>query len=194
MGSDVWIADAADGGAMVHSQDGGLTWRAEYLPNDDSPLIVHAFSPLAVWASGSILPGNNPSFYRTVDRGDHWDFVKQVGANDHLDDICATSPDDVWGAANGNESSGFIWRVHVEPDGTPVATNVTPPELGGFNSEGITCLDTRVAWVAAQNERHYPGKPLGIILHTTNGGESWVQQSAPTDIEYWKISFVGARR
>ena len=198
MGSNVWIADASNTGAVVHTQDGGLTWRAESLRRDDglndSPLTVHAFNPLAVWVSGSLLPHQNPSFYRTADGGDHWDFVKQVGANDHLDDICAASPDDVWGAVNGNASTGIIWRVHVEPDGTPDAKNVTPPELGGFAAEGVTCLDTRVAWVAAQNERHFPGKPLGIILHTTDGGESWVQQSAPPDIEYWKISFVGARR
>ncbi len=32
-----------------------------------------------------------------------------------------------------------------------------------------------------------------IILHTVDG-EHWVQQSAPTHVYYWKVSFVGARR
>jgi len=198
MGSDVWIADAAEGGAVVHTNDGGQHWWAEYLPCEDSPLTVHAFSPQDVWASGSILPEKNPSFYRSEGGNGSWEFIKRVGANDHLDDICAASPDDVWGALNGEESRGRIWKVHVEDDGTPgglaIAKEVTPPELEGLNAEGVTCLDKSVAWVAAQNERHFPGLPLGVIVHTTDGGETWTQQSAPTDIEYWKISFVGARR
>ncbi len=200
MGSDVWIADAAvAGGAVVHSWDGGGTWRAEYLPMDtqipvrDAPLIVHAFSPMAVWVSGSDI-NQNPRFYRTVDGGNEWVMVKEIGALDHLDDVCAAGPDDVRGALNGNESHGRVWYVHVEPDGTPDAREVSPSELGGYSVEGVTCLDTRVAWVAAQKVRVEPGQPLGIILHTIDGGETWVQQSAPTDIEFWKISFAGARR
>ena len=206
MGRNVWIADAATGGAVVHSQDGGVTWRgwwgqvrpawrAEYLPDGDSPLTVHAFSPLAVWASGASLPNDNPSFYRTVDAGVQWEHVIQVGANDHLDDICAASPNDVWGALNGNETDGRIWHVHVERDGPPDAKDVTPPELGGYTAEGVTCIDTRVAWVVGQQEGHIDtNKPLGVILHTTDGGETWMQQSAPDDVFYWKVSFAGARR
>ena len=202
IGNNVWIADCAGPdpiGAVVHTQDGGLTWRAEHLPwggeyEYDSPLTVHAFSPEAVWASGSLIPQPNPVFYRTVDGGVQWERVINVGANDHLDDICAASPNDVWGALNGGEGQGRVWRVHVEPDGTPDAQIFSPPEISGYNAEGITCLDTRVAWVVADAERPVQGKPLGVILHTTDGGETWVQQAAPTDVHYWKISFAGARR
>jgi photosystem II stability/assembly factor-like uncharacterized protein len=205
MGRNIWIADASTEGAVVHSQDGGLTWRrwwdqvrpawrAEYLPYGDSPLTVHAFSPLAVWASGSSLPNDNPSFYRTVDAGVQWEHVIKVGANDHFDDICAASPDDVWGALNGSESAGRVWRVHVEPDGLVDAKEVTA--LGNYAAEGVTCLDTRVAWVVGQRQAvDHNTKPFGIILYTTDGGETWVQpQSAPDDVFYWKVSFVGARR
>jgi photosystem II stability/assembly factor-like uncharacterized protein len=192
LGTNVWIADAATGGAVVHTQAGGLTWRAEYLPND-SPLTVHAFSPLAVWGSGSDI-NRNPSFYRTVDGGDQWVKFKELGALDHLDDVCAASPDDAWGVQNGDGVSGDIWRVHVAGDGTLEAKNVSPTELAGYTPGGVTCLDTRVAWVVAQKGvPPDPTKPLGIILHTVDG-EHWVQQSAPTQVRYWKVSFVGARR
>lgn len=210
MGRNVWIADAATGGAVVHSHDGGHTWRgrrwdqvrpvrpawrAEYLPNSDSPLTVHAFSPLAVWASGASLPNDNPSFYRTVDAGVQWEHVIQVGANDHLDDICAASPNDVWGALNGDGIDGRVWRVHVERDGLVDAKDVTPPAQDGYVASGVTCLDTRVAWVVGSQQAEVDkNKPLGIILHTTDGGETWAQQSAPDDVFYWKISFAGARR
>ncbi len=206
MGRNVWIADAATGGAVVHSEDGGLTWRkwwdqvnpewrAEYLPDNDSPLTVHAFSPLVIWASGANID-KNPTFYRTVDTGDRWELVINVGHLDHFDDICAASPDDVWGEQNGDGGTGSIWRVHVEPDGLTDAKNITPPALYGYTTGGVSCLDTRVAWIVGQQMAEVnKNKPRGIILHTIDGGETWVQpQSVPDDVFYWKISFAGARR
>jgi photosystem II stability/assembly factor-like uncharacterized protein len=193
LGTNVWIADAATGGAVVHTQDGGLTWRAEYLPNGDSPLTVHAFSPLAAWGSGSDLT-QNATFYRTVNGGDLWAKVILISNRDHLDDVCAASPDDAWGVTNGHSVSGKIWRVHVSADGVPEAKNVSPPELIGYTPGGITCMDKSVAWVVAQKGgAPDPTKPRGIILHTVDG-ENWVQQPAPAQIRYWKVSFVGARR
>jgi photosystem II stability/assembly factor-like uncharacterized protein len=202
IGNNVWIADCEGPdpmGAVVHTQDGGNAWRAEPLRfgdhNDkrDSALTVHAFSPEAVWASGSLLyAAPNPAFYRTLDGGLQWNLVISVGASNHLDDICAAGPDDVWGVMN-TSGQGVIWRVHVAPDGKPAATNVSPKGLAHV-TEGISCLDTRVAWVAALQEAPDPTKPLGIILHTTDGGKTWVQQAAPTHVGYWKISFAGARR
>jgi photosystem II stability/assembly factor-like uncharacterized protein len=199
-GDNVWIADCSGAdsepiGAVVHTHDGGLTWRAEHLPwgeKYNSALTVHAFSPEAVWASGSLLPAPGAAFYRTLDGGVQWKHVITVAPFNHLDDICAAGPDDVWGVMN-TSGAGVIWRVHVAPDGTPAKTEVTPEGLAHI-TEGITCLDTRVAWVAAEQEAPDPHKPLGIILHTTDGGKTWVQQDAPTHIGYWKISFAGARR
>ena len=205
IGTNVWIADSDKAGAVVHSQDAGRTWhrrenqfppewRAEYLPDGDSPLTVHAFSPSAVWASGANID-KNPTFYRTVDTGVQWEKVITVGGGDHLDDICAASPDDVWGEQNGDGGSGSIWRVHVERDGTPDAKNVTPPALHGYTTGGVSCLDTRVAWIVGKQQAKVDtNKPLGIILHTTDGGGTWMQQSAPNLVFYWKISFAGARR
>lgn len=193
-GANVWIADAADGGAVVHTQDGGLTWRTESLPNGDSPLTVSAVSPLAVWGSGSDL-NQNPTFYRTVNGGDQWVKIVTTGAFDHLDDVCAGSPDDAWGVTNGNGVNGHIWRVHVSANGTPEAKNVSPPELASYTPGGITCRDANVVWAVAQKGATAdPTKPLGIILQTVDGGAHWVQQAAPTQVRYWKVSFVGFRR
>jgi photosystem II stability/assembly factor-like uncharacterized protein len=195
MGTDVWVADAWGNidpkGAVIHTHDGGLTWRTEHLP-EDGALTVHAFSPMAAWASGTAAT----AFYRTVNGGEEWVKVSEVGLHDHLDDICAASADDVWGVQNGDAGARpRIWRVRVGADGTPDAKNVAPPELATYQPGGVTCLDTRVAWVVAQEGPYTEEtKPDGIILHTTDGGETWVQQPAPTDIRYWKVSLVGARR
>ncbi len=191
--NDVWIADASPTGALVHSTDGGITWRREELWNDgtrEAPLVVHAFWPRFVWASGTA----SATFYQTRDGGNTWTKVVSVGGLDHLDDLCAASTRDVWGVQNGDGVSGFIWRVYVAPDGTPTATNVTPAALNGYTPGGVTCVDARTAWVvAARGVRTAPIQPQGIIMHTVDG-TNWVQQNAPADISYWKLSFVGARR
>ena len=193
IGAHVWVADAAVGGALVHSPDGGSTWQAIPLP-DDSPLTVHAFTPQAIWTTGSDIDVN-PSFYRTLDGGEEWIRVDHLGALDHLDDVCAAGPDDAWGVQNGDGVSGNIWRGHVAEDGTPDATKVSPPELGGYTPGGVTCLDANVAWVVARKGVvPAPGKPLGLTLFTVDGGEHWVVGTGPTNIRYWKVSFAGARR
>ncbi len=192
MGPNVWVADASAGGALVYSPDAGQTWQAIGLPGD-SPLTVHAFSPQGVWASGSDID-LNPTFYRTVDGGLSWVKISQLGALDHLDDVCAASPNDAWGVQNGDGLSGRIWLAHVAADGTADAQGFAPPELAGYTPGGVTCTDASVAWVVAQKGvSTAPDKPLGIILHTVDG-EHWVQQSAPTNIRYWKVTFAGARR
>lgn len=194
LGTNVWIADAAAGSAVVHTQDGGVTWRTEYLPNGDSPLTVHAASPLGVWGSGSDL-NQNPTFYRTMNGGNEWVKVVTTGALDHLDDVSAASPNTAWGVTNGNGVNGNIWRVHLSINGTPGAKNVSPPELRSYTPGGITCWDTNVAWAVAQKGATAdPAKPLGIILYTVDGGEHWMQQAAPAEVRYWKVSFAGARR
>jgi hypothetical protein len=60
--------------------------------------------------------------------------------------------------------------------------------------DGVTCLDERTAWGVGWKPERAPVLPLGVIVSTTDGGEHWVQGSAPSDIESWKVSFAGARR
>jgi hypothetical protein len=47
--------------------------------------------------------------------------------------------------------------------------------------------------VAARGVSTAPPAPLGVIVHTVDGA-NWTQQNAPADINYWKISLVGALR
>jgi photosystem II stability/assembly factor-like uncharacterized protein len=195
IGANVWIADAARsgaGGAVVHTADGGATWRRELLANEgapDSALTVHAYSPATVWGSGT----RSATFYRTLNGGDRWDKAANVGGSDHLDDVCAADPDDAWGVMNGGGVDGRIWRVHIAVDGTPESHDITPAGFGGYMPGGVTCLDDRIAWAVAQQGLLDPAKPRGLIFRTTDG-QNWVQAAAPTDIAYWKISMVGARR
>ena len=179
--------------AVVHSPDGGSTWQAIPLP-DDSPLTVHAFTPQAIWASGSDIDVN-PSFYRTLDGGEEWIPVDHLGAL-IIWTMCAPPAPMTPGACRmAMASAATSGGGHVAEDGTPEATKVSPPELGGYTPGGVTCLDANVAWVVARKGVvPAPGKPLGLTLFTVDGGEHWVVGTGPTNIRYWKVSFAGARR
>jgi photosystem II stability/assembly factor-like uncharacterized protein len=197
LGADVWIANpnAGHGGnsKMIHSQDNGLTWRLEDLPGvqpGHGPMTVNAVSPLVAWTALN----QSGNVYRTLDGGANWLLVTTIvaGAND-ADDLCAAGPEAAWVVLTPGTGDGMLWRVHVAADGS-VDQREFQPASKAFTYEGITCLDERTVWAVGGNPLHEPGLPLGVIVITTDGGEHWVQGSAPADIEFWKVSFVGARR
>jgi photosystem II stability/assembly factor-like uncharacterized protein len=193
---DVWIAapDPPGGNPFtIHSQDNGLTWRREPLPAvpaGHGPMSVNAVSPLVTWTALN----QSGNVYRTLDGGANWRLVTTiaVGSND-ADDLCAGGPDSAWVILTPGTGAGMLWRVHVAADGS-VDTREFQPASTAFTYEGITCLDERTVWAVGGNPLHVAGLPLGVILSTVDGGEHWVQGAAPADIEYWKVSFVGARR
>lgn len=194
IGQRVWIADSDDHGAVVFSHDAGLSWQVAHLDNNgqpDTPLTVHAASWQVVWASGT----ESLTFYRSLDGGTTWAKVISVGGFDHLDDICASSAEYVWGVTNGGGVDGRIKHVFAPAaGGDPQAFDVTPEALRGYMPGGVTCLDQRVAWVVGQQGPvPDPAKPDGVILYTTDG-QTWTKATAPGDIHFWKISMSGALR
>ena len=195
--ADVWIAspNQEHGGNsnMIHTQDNGLTWRQEPLPNvpaDHGPMTVNAVSPLVAWTALN----RSGNVYRTLDGGANWLLVTTIaaGTND-ADDLCAAGPEAAWVVLTPGTGDGMLWRVRVAADGS-VDSRKFQPASTAFTYEGITCLDERTVWAVGGNPLHTAGLPLGVIVVTVDGGDHWVQGSAPADIEFWKVSFVGARR
>jgi photosystem II stability/assembly factor-like uncharacterized protein len=196
-GADVWIAAPNEGHggntSMIHTQDNGLTWRQEPLPAipaGHGPMTVNAASPLVSWTALN----QSGNIYRTLDGGAGWQLVTSiaVGPND-ADDLCAAGLEAAWVVLTPGTGAGMLWRVHVAADGSVERREFLPASTA-FSYEGITCVDERAVWAVGMNSRHVQGLPLGVIVLTQDGGETWVQGSAPADIEYWKVSFVGARR
>ena len=193
IGQQVWIADSDSHGAIVYSEDAGSTWQAAHLDNEgqpDTPLTVHAASPQIVWASGT----ESLTFYRSLDGGADWSKVISVGGFDHLDDICGSSAEHVWGVTNGGGVDGRIKRVVAPVGSDPQAFDVTPEVLRGYMPGGVTCLAQRTAWVVGQQGPNPdPTIPDGVILYTTDG-QTWTKAAAPADVHFWKVSMSGARR
>ncbi|GEM_PF-601505 len=192
---EVWIADTTKSGDeryVIHTTDNGETWRQEPLPEvmpDAQTFIVSAYSTQAVWSV--VRPYTD--IYRTVDGGNQWLKVAQnVGGANDFDDICAASEETVWVVLN-EMLTGNIFKVQVAEDGSVDVQSFRPSSFYSF--EGITCMDDRIAWVAGlQFIDRFPDLPLGVIMYTIDGGEHWYSGTGPSNIKYWKVSFVGAGR
>lgn len=195
IGQNIWIVDHLGGAnGIIHTKDGGLTWRQETLPDvnpGSGPLVISAFSPSVVWSAVNL----ETDLFRTLDGGNSWRKEAEglSGMND-FDDICAGSPDWVWAVLNqGGFLPGTIFRVGVAGP-APVVQKFDPAFLN-YQYEGVTCFDENKAWVVGYASMHaIPELPQGLIMHTDDG-HNWENQTMPANnIRLWKVSFVGARR
>jgi len=197
LGLDIWIVDVKGGETgVIHSPDGGLTWRQEQLSGMDSlstgPIVVSAFSSLVTWAAM-----NQDGFlWWTENGGASW-----TKSNDNLvagadyDDICASSANVVWIAFNGNAiGGGFTARVTITDGNFETIQTNHPP----YMMEGVSPMTDNKAWaVGFKMPAVEPDLPLGAIYFTKDGGATWQSQTLPSDaldVSFWKVSFVGARR
>jgi photosystem II stability/assembly factor-like uncharacterized protein len=192
--ANIWIADVGGGNwGMIHSLYNGEFWRQEYLPYTASTStgvhMVSAYSPRVVWAAANL----NPTLFRTEDGGENWSEVATAGGPNDLDDMCAAGPDTLWAVENQN-TAGTIYHVLVLDGGNAFVAGFDP--VNGYLYEGMTCADDQTVLVVGfAGPTTDPSLPRGLIVSTTDAGQSWRQHSGPLDnVSLWKASFVGARR
>jgi photosystem II stability/assembly factor-like uncharacterized protein len=192
LGNDIWIADFGNGeNGMIHSPDGGLTWRQEYLPGVDDrhgPMTASIVNTQVAWTSVNM----QGELYRTLDGGLTWkiDVPGLSGPND-IDDVCAVSANEAWAVQN-TSGCGYVFFVKI------VGNDVIKSEwcFTDYVYEGVSAFDEQRAWIGGYRGMSSPVElPKGSILHTSDGGKTWVSQILPVnDVDIWKVSFVGARR
>lgn len=191
-GNDIWIADHGNGeNGMIHSPDGGLTWRQEYLPGVDvnhGPMTASIVNTQIAWTSVNM----QGELYRTLDGGSTWniDAPGLSGPND-IDDVCAVGANEAWAVQN-TSGGGYVMRIKITGSDV-LKSDWYFPE---YVYEGISAFDEQRAWIVGYRAMSSPVTlPKGSILHTNDGGGTWVSQMMPvTDVDLWKVSFVGAHR
>lgn len=192
LGDDIWIADFGSGAnGMIHSPDGGVTWRREFLPGvlpGHGPMTASIVNSSVAWTSVN-LQGD---IYRTLDGGLTWniDAPNLLGPND-IDDVCAVLEDSAWMVQN---TSGGGNVAVITFNGAAVSKKDW--FFPDYIYEGVSAFDTDRAWIVGfRSPTAASSLPMGSILHTDDGGGSWVSQRLPADdVGLWKVSFVGARR
>ncbi len=194
-GQDIWIADSQDGNlSVIHSADGGRTWRQELLPDvvaSGGVISISALGATVAWAAMH----NEGYLWGTSDGGTSWSKSKNhITMGTDFDDMCVSSANVVWVAENGGVG-GTAARITV----TNGSFETNSYKNLNYNLEGISAMsDNQTAWlVGMKSNRAAAALPLGAIYFTNDGGVTWQPQNLPDnaqDVTLWKVSFVGARR
>jgi len=192
-GNDIWIADFGNGETgILHSADGGGTWRQEQLPGVDTghgPMTASIVNSQVAWTTVNY----QGDIYRTVDGGVTWNLdAPDVSGPNDIDDLCAVGENEVWGVQNiSGASAGHVMLISM------VGSDVTKTawDFPDYVYEGVSAFDASTAWVVGfRSVGASATLPAGSILYTSDG-VNWTSQSLPVNnVGLWKVSFAGARR
>jgi hypothetical protein len=155
-------ADAANG-FILHSGDGGTTWRME-AETDEIVIGLDADGPDLVWGAGRF------GAYRTLNGGAQWSFfnIFPTDAN-HVD---AVDGGHVW-VAGDNFTVLYTSEGSAPELPTRAWQNRSPNGLAGKVAYAVDFVDAENGWVAGGNFGTDPG---GVIATTCNGGLEWKTQ------------------
>ncbi len=201
-----------EGGAILHTSDGGATWGQQHSPvNIDWERVTFA-DPQNGWVLGTDAE-LRPLLLHTDDGGQSWSqqalfSIEAVWVDMTWPDsqtAWLTADTGIWHTADGGES----WQEQPYPS-PYVIESVTSVDAqhawittgfdilrttdGGRNWAGcysgtlwwkkLVFVDSQVGWGIAQD---------GTVVHTTDGGHSWETQYQEEMANGWDIDFLDAQ-
>lgn len=178
--NNIWICgDTGTGeGLILHSTDGGDSWTSE----GDSTLLYQRglISISAVNQNNAWTVGSKSTVLSTSDGGNTWEEKSpQSGGLSDCNGVCALDENIAWivldyGSIYLTKDNGQTWSHQVS-------------NASGYYLLRICALDENTAWIAG-TAQNIPFN--GIILHTTDGGQTWNEQHYGLDNGLWDIHFV----
>lgn len=165
----VWAA--GEGGTLLHTTDGGITWENGTIPY--TAKCMHFFN-----TQKGIIAGANSQVLLTADGGTSWDLIP-TGVLASYTGMSFTDSVNGWLTGNGNQ---VIVRTR---DG-----GLTWQDLSIGNSDrfliDIGFADTSKGWLLCRN---YDLPHLHHVMRTDDGGDSWATQYTwpynPDYLIYW---------
>ena len=106
----------------------------------------------------------------------------------HVNSVCAVTDQIVWLAVDSN-----IIFYSTDGGDTWVSQRAYSAQGATVSSAllGVTAMNANTAWIVGS----YPiGDEKAIILHTTDGGNNWREQTSPANSFLRRVSFAGAFR
>ena len=183
-------------GTILHSDDGGITWYRQepfYLMPLES---VHFTDPDTGWVVGGfVAPSSGQphcSILKTTSGGITWEEqINTVGVYSPLKSVCFTDTENGW-AVGINRVGGF------EPIPSILRTNNGGIQwdstfYNATNSHdyvllSVCFINNNTGW--AVGGMWWPSHEWSLILHTQDGGDSWIEQDAGTKQWLNSVCFI----
>jgi predicted outer membrane repeat protein len=145
-------------GHILMTEDGGVNWQLQY-QHEQQLIDIHFINSATGW-----IAGHNGTVLNTVDGGLSW---QSKGAFPYSDDFFAVHFHDInRGWVAGRNGNGMIAKTE---DG-----GVTWTTVGIYDAEmiwDVYFIDEQLGWAVGNED-----DDEGIILHSSDGGASWVVQ------------------
>jgi photosystem II stability/assembly factor-like uncharacterized protein len=182
-----WVVDTS--GALIRTTDGGATWKTVSAGLGAGLRAVVFPTAQDGWAVGA------GTIMRTTDQGATWQQQDRLNAG-----LMAITFSDVhngwivgWGEDRQNRQQAVL--LHSRDGGASwhSAWNNTDPHLENAVLNDVAFTDPRTGWAVGTvyNSDNYATR--GVILHTTDGGNTWhLQQSNPL-MDLGMVYFVNAK-
>ena len=162
-------------GAILHTNDGGETWVnwIEVKPElRDSWYKAYFLNPLLGWIVGA------KGVFHTDDGGRTW--TKQVDIlGVYLTDVFFVNENEGWVVGE----SGVLGRnviLHTVDGGFSWREQGNLRDIG-LSLKAIELVKGREIWAIGGKKEEWGAEKIGIILHTSDGGDTWTEQIIGTD-------------
>lgn len=169
------------GSGIHYTEDGGQTWASRLAVGADGSVIEGRYlniqgmsfaDPKTGWAVGGTgsVGGSNMQVFKTEDGGKSWRMLSRQSYGAYFVDAKVG-----WNVQGGLAESSWIVRTDDGGD-----TWKAQKQLSDDSTATFFFVDSTTGWVAGERWGHQPGDGnvlLGyFILHTEDGGRTWVTQ------------------
>ena len=165
------------GQVILHTNDGGKSWNRQYAKaiHTDIPAYrlndVRFADSLNGWAVGSSM-STSGCFLRTIDGGRSW---SEKDTFSEVSRFSFPSPSNIW-ALTHSRTEGYIDMAHSLDAGQ--TWQIVNTKTSG--SLGIGFLDVNGDVFFVDSLHGWACGGLGTIIHTSDGGATWVNQNVPS--------------
>ncbi len=175
-GNIVWVTGGATNktgfAPILKTTNAGKSWIRQTgggITNADHIIGISAANTNSLWAVG----GGGSLVFSSDDGGDSWKEFPPLGGFGDANEVYAVDTQTVWIAVDGSidwtYDGGLSWSNHNAATFTM----------------GIAAVNKLEAWAATRDPIH----DLGLVYHTSNGGENWDMQVF-SNTPFWTISFA----
>ena len=177
-------------GTIIHTTDGGENWEYQKSGTEATLLGVDTTSVDKAW-----IVGKEGTVLSTADRGKTWKKVT-LGIKDMLCDIQFFNAQEGWIVGEfetvfHTTNGGTNWERQHGGEPPPIdVSQIGEDELVGedfgmeeevYTLNSVYFLDSQLGWAAGE---------YGTVMHTKDGGATWVKQDCGTENTLMDVEFV----